>query len=131
MYAEYIGEKDTQETQEVRDKLWAWLIDPNHEVKGLIAINDKGVVVGFVHYRPFPVLSGAEKGGFIDDLFVTPNARGKRIAKELIEAVVKIGKKNNWKGIRWMTDESNVSAKKAYDKLAIRTNWVTYDIAPL
>ena len=49
----------------------------------------------------------------------------------LIEAVVEIGKKNDWKGIRWMTDESNVSAKKAYDKLAIRTNWVTYDIAPL
>lgn len=127
MYAEYIGEGD----QEVADKLWAWLINPSHEVKGLITINDKGVVVGFVHYRPFPVLSGAEMGGFIDDLFVTPNERGKGIAKELIEAVVEIGKKNDWKGIRWMTDESNVSAKRAYDKFAIRTNWVTYDIAPL
>jgi len=126
MYAEY-----TEGDQALRDKLWAWLMDTTHEVEGLIATNNSDVIVGFVHYRPFPMPFIADTGGFIDDLFVSPSVRGKKVAQELIEAVVEIGEQRKWKGIRWITDASNQHAIKAYDKFALRTDWVTYDIAPL
>jgi len=126
MYKAYIDGN-----QATRDKLWAWLVNTSHEVEGLVATDETGLIVGFVHYRPFLVPHIAETGGFIDDLFVMPNARGNNVAKALVEAVVEIGKQHNWKGIRWITDEANTSAIKAYDKFATRTTWVTYDIAPL
>jgi ribosomal protein S18 acetylase RimI-like enzyme len=118
-------------TQAMRDKLWAWLLNTNHEVNGLIAIDEADLAIGFIHYRPFPLPFIAETGGFIDDLYVIPNARGNQVAKTLVDAVVTIGQQNNWKGIRWMTDASNQDAQNAYDKFATRTTWVTYDIAPL
>jgi hypothetical protein len=32
--------------------------------------------------------------------------------------------------IRWITAENNYRARGVYDRLATRTNWVTYDLLP-
>ena len=127
MYAEYMEGIE----QETLNKLWLWLVDSSHDVKGFIAENEPGETIGFIHFRPIYVPFIADIGGYVDDLFVRAAFRRNGVAKELIEAVIQFGKDKNWRGIRWITDESNVAAKKLYDKMATRTSWVTYDIAPL
>ena len=127
MYSEYIEGID----QETLNKLWSWLMDSSHDVKGLTVENNLGETIGFIHYRPIYVPFIADIGGYVDDLFVTPASRRNGVAKQLIEAVIKLGKEKNWQGIRWITDESNVAAKCFYDKIATRTSWITFDIAPL
>jgi len=84
--------------------------------------------VGLAHYRPFSRPLSASIGGFIDDLFVTPSARGNEIGKRLIEAVAQIGREKSWSAIRWITAENNYRARNTYDKLATKTQWLTYDI---
>jgi len=66
--------------------------------------------------------------GFLDDLFVDPNFRGKKIGQKLIIALKDIAKSNDWQVIRWITHSSNDTAKKLYDKLAINTGFDLYEL---
>lgn len=52
----------------MRDKVWALLLDPEHDVSGLIAIDQKNTRLGVAHYRPFYRPLSATFGGFLDDL---------------------------------------------------------------
>ncbi|HEY0842948.1 GNAT family N-acetyltransferase [Methylotenera sp.] len=128
LYAAYAEFYQVTQTQEMRDQVWSWLHNPNHEVNGLIATNHEGIAVGIAHYRPFARPLSASTGGYLDDLFVTPSARGKAIGAKLIEAVTQIAKEKNWSVLRWITAENNYPARNIYDKVATQTKWVTYDI---
>ena len=128
LYSAYAEFYQFNQTQAMRDKVWVWLLDAEHEVNGLIAINEEGLAAGIAHYRPFSRPLSATLGGFLDDLFVIPSARGNGTGKGLINAVAKIGQDNNWSVIRWITAEDNQSARAAYDQVANQTQWVTYDI---
>ena len=124
-YAEFY--KVTQ-TQDMRDTVWSWLFDDAHETEGLVAVDDKGLLIGLTHFRPFARPLSATTGGFLDDLFVTPASRGSGAARLLIEAVAQVGKQRGWSVIRWITAEDNYRARSLYDKVADKTKWATYDI---
>lgn len=128
LYSAYAEFYQVNQTEEMRKQVWSWLHNTSHEVNGFIAVNKEGAAVGLAHYRSFARPLSATVGGFLDDLFVTPSARGSAVGKELIEAVTKVGKEKNWSVIRWITAENNYRARSTYDKLANQTKWVTYDI---
>lgn len=128
LYLAYAEFYQVSQTQKMRDEVWTWLNDTRHEVNGLIAVTNIGTAVGIAHYRSFARPLSATLGGFLDDLFVSPSARGNNVGKKLIDAVTKIGKEKNWSVIRWITAENNHRARGTYDKLANQTQWVTYDI---
>mgnify|MGYP002143972299 CR=1 FL=1 len=58
----------------------------------------------------------ATTGGFLDDLFVDPGARGAQAGTQLIEAIKAYGAQRNWSVIRWITADNNYRARTAYDK---------------
>ena len=128
LYAAYADFYQTVQTPEMRDTVWSWLNDSTHEVKGFIALNDDGEAVGLAHYRPYSRPLSASVGGFLDDLFVSPAARGQETSKQLIAAIVRVAREKNWTVIRWITAEDNYRARSSYDKIATRTGWITYDI---
>ena len=66
--------------------------------------------------------------GFLDDLFVEPDFRGKKIAQKLIGYLKSLSKSNNWGSIRWITHSSNENAKKLYDKIANNTGFELYEL---
>jgi GNAT superfamily N-acetyltransferase len=129
LYAGYAAFYRVEQTAAMRDTVWGWLLDPAHEVSGLVAVEPGGQVVGLAHFRPFARPLAAAVGGFLDDLFVSPDARGSGTAQALIQAVAEVGRGRGWSVIRWITAEDNYRARAAYDRLATRTKWVTYDIA--
>lgn len=124
-YAEFYR---VAQTPEMRDRVWSWLQDPAHEVNGLLALDAAGKPVGLTHYRPFARPLSASTGGFLDDLFVDPAARGLRVADALIGAVAEIGRAKGWSVIRWITAENNYRGRAVYDRVAQLTPWKTYDI---
>ena len=128
LYSAYAEFYQVTQTKEMRDQVWAWIHNIDHEVKGFIAVDDEGIGVGFAHYRSFCRPLSASVGGFLDDLFVTPSARGSEVGKELIKAITIVGKEKKWSVIRWITAENNYRARSSYDKLAAQTKWITYDI---
>ncbi len=127
LYQGYAKFYDVDQTQEMRDRVWGWITDPDHEVNCFVAEQD-GMLIGLTHYRPFFSPLSANVKGFLDDLFVDPTTRGSGAAQALIEAVSAKGREKDWAVIRWITAEDNYRARGVYDKLATRTGWVTYDI---
>ena len=125
-YAEFYG---VEQTPVMRDRVWGWIHDPAHEVEGLVAERD-GDLVGLAHVRAFARPLSATVGGFLDDLFVAPEARGTGAAEALIRAVAEQGRERGWSVIRWITAGDNVRARRLYDRLATQTPWVTYDLKP-
>lgn len=123
-YAEFYG---VAQSDEMRDRVWGWLMDAGHEVNGFVAELD-GTLVGLTHYRPFARPLVAATGGFLDDLFVAPDARGTGAAAALIDAVKAEASKRGWSVVRWITADDNARARGLYDKVATQTAWVTYDI---
>jgi GNAT superfamily N-acetyltransferase len=127
LYAGYAAFYKVEQTEAMRETVWAWLMDPAHEVNGLVALDASGEPVGLAHYRPYARPLRGGYGGFLDDLFVDPAQRGQRIADALIEAVAAVGREKGWGVIRWITADDNYRGRGVYDRLATRTMWITYD----
>ncbi len=127
LYADYAAFYQVEQTEEMRDRVWGWLHDPAHGSEGFIALQD-GKPVGITHFRPYARLLAAATGGFLDDLFVAPEARGSGAAEALIAAVAEAGRARGWTNIRWITAEDNARARALYDRLAAHTAWQTYDL---
>jgi len=127
LYAGYAAFYGVEQTAEMRGVVWSWLMESTHEVNGFVAEVD-GALVGLTHYRPFARPLAAGMGGFLDDLFVSPDARGAKAGEALIAAVQTEGRKRGWGVVRWITADDNYRARGLYDQLATRTGWVTYDL---
>ena len=125
-YAEFYG---VAQTPGMRDRVWGWIHDPQHEVEAFVAENE-GSLVGLAHFRVFARPLSASMGGFLDDLFVAPEARGSGAAEALIRAVGEVGRERGWSVIRWITAGDNARALKLYDRVARQTPWITYDMTP-
>tara|TARA_B110001450_G_scaffold118664_1_gene111943 strand:- start:26 stop:457 length:432 start_codon:yes stop_codon:yes gene_type:complete len=111
----------------ILDTLWEWIHDENHIVNG-ICFELEGKIVGIAHYRTMPRPLKAKYIGFLDDLFVDPNFRGKKIAQKLIIHLKSLSNNNNWDAIRWTTHSSNKTAKKLYNKIAKNLGFELYEI---
>ena len=111
----------------ILDTLWNWIHDKNHVVKGICyELEDK--IIGIAHYRAEPRPIEGEYFGFIDDLFVDPDFRGKKVAKKIMSHLKSLSLENNWGGIRWITNSSNKKAKKLFDKIAFNTELELYEL---
>lgn len=128
LYEGYADFYKVVQTAEMRATVWGWIHDPGCEVEGLVAEDVAGAFIGLAHYRPYRRPLSASIGGFLDDLFVDPDARGSGAAQALIAAVRAAGEARGWTVIRWITAADNARARSVYDRLATATPWVTYDI---
>ena len=113
--------------QEILDTLWEWIHNEIHDVNA-ICYEFEGKIVGIAHYRTMPRPIKGQYIGFLDDLFVEPEFRGKQIAQKLISHLQSLSKNNNWDGIRWITHSSNENAKNLYDKIANNTGFELYEL---
>lgn len=128
LYQGYAQFYKVEQSAEMRERVWGWLFDPAHECQCLMAFDASGKAVGLAHFRAFARPLSATTGGFLDDLFIDPLARGAQAGTQLIAAIEAIGKEKRWSVIRWITADNNYRARSAYDKIATRTAWITYDI---
>jgi hypothetical protein len=63
-------------------------------------------------------------------LYVDPPCRGTGAVGALFNEINRLALERNWFVVRWTTAEDNFRAQAAYDKVANRTSWVTYDMTP-
>jgi GNAT superfamily N-acetyltransferase len=109
-----------------------WILTSAHGMTGLVAVSSSSSseILGLANFRPFARPSTATVGIYLDDLFVSPNARGKGVASQLLDAVAQEAGKQGAGLVRWITAEDNADARRVYDKLAKKTHWITYEMAP-
>jgi len=109
------------------DIVWNWLLDQNHELSGLVyEINNK--LVAIAHYRRMPSPLRGKDIGFLDDLYVHPDFRGRKIGEEIINKLNHISQEKGWGLIRWITRNDNHNAKSLYDRVANKSTWDVYEL---
>jgi len=112
-YAEFY---DVEMTEEIAGRVWFWLLDPTHVMEGFLVRDANGRAVGLAHVRACPrSLAGGEMG-FLDDLFVHPDARGSGAADALFETLKERAEDRGWPSIRWITQHFNERGRSFYDK---------------
>ena len=109
--------------------VWGWLTDATHECEALL-VEREGRIVGLAHARRFSRPSTGTVGIWLDDLFTDPEARGAGAGRALIQRLTEIAAAEGRSVVRWITAEDNERAQALYDRVATRTQWVTYDAAP-
>ena len=117
---------ETTFSDEVFDGVWAWLMDPGHEVHAIVAERD-GELLDFAHIRRLWDTFTAGPGWFLDDLYVAPEHRGTGVARALIERGYADAEAAGGGTFRWITAADNETAQLLYDRIATRADWVVYE----
>jgi ribosomal protein S18 acetylase RimI-like enzyme len=108
----------------------ALIADPEREGLQLIARDDTGAAIGFTTiFWSWSTLS-ASRIGVMNDLFVTPAARGKGTAEALIDLGLEYCGKHRASSLSWQTARDNTRAQALYDRIgARREEWLDYSLA--
>jgi GNAT superfamily N-acetyltransferase len=106
----------------------ALIADPEREGVQLLARND-GAAVGFATIYWSWATTIASRIGVMNDLFVTPAARGSGAAEALIRACVEECREHGAELLTWQTAADNDRAQRVYDRIgANRSQWVDYSL---
>ncbi len=128
IYSQYAVFYEVPMTPEILDTVWSWIIDPQNKFYALVAKNNKGDILGLMHCREMASPLRGTTVGFLDDLFVLSNVRGTGVVDTLFEFLNNFAASKGWPLVRWLTANDNYRARGVYDKLASRTQWLTYQM---
>lgn len=124
----YSGHYGIATTDEQRQRLWGWLVSHEHGLEGLV-VEHEGRVMGIAHVRPVVRPLHVQVDGWLDDLYVDPDARGTGAAAALLHAVRRLAADRGWSGVRWITSNTNARARAFYEREgAAALDVVTYDV---
>ena len=127
LYKGYANFYKVEMNNQILETVWSWLHDKNHELNGIVYEIDENIVA-LAHFRRIPRPLKGKDVGFLDDLFVEPIHRGKKIGEQLLNELKKISKSKGWDLIRWITRDDNLRAKSLYDRVAEKIHWDLYEL---
>ena len=128
LWTDYLVFYEASVPEEVYAATWERLFsDGAFEPRGFVALAD-GAAVGLVHYLFHRSCWSLEGNCYLQDLFTAPEARGKGVGAALIAAVREAAAERGVTNVYWMTQETNATARRLYDRVARRTGFIEYDL---
>lgn len=110
---------------EVTRTTWSRFFDAYEPVHALVA-QKGGQLLGLAHYLFHRNTSMVGPTCYLQDLFTNEAARGQGIGRALIEGVYEWAQAGGAARVYWHTHETNQTAMKLYDKVAVRSGFVQY-----
>ena len=120
----YLEFYKTELADEVTEDAFARLLKSEPHF-GLVA-EENGRIIGFAHCLLHPSTWSKKTYCYLEDLFVDPSSRGSGAGRKLIEAVYAEADKYGCARVYWATQEGNRAARRLYDNLATKTDFVQY-----
>ncbi|CAG9272874.1 GNAT family N-acetyltransferase [Paraburkholderia unamae] len=104
---------------------WSRFFDGYEPMHAFIAVRGERVL-GLVHfiYHRNTIMEGPIC--YLQDLFTVEDARGQGVGRALIEAVYAHAKASNSSRVYWHTHETNHTAMRLYDDVAVKPGFVMY-----
>jgi len=131
LFAGYCEFYEWPTSAEHQDQIWSWIVELEW-IEALVAVpaDESGPAVGLAHLRSWVRPLRGTVSGYLDDLFVAPEMRSTGVVDALFEAIGELARERGWDVVRWTTAADNHRAQAAYERVAERTTWVTYDMTP-
>jgi GNAT superfamily N-acetyltransferase len=86
-----------------------------------------GRLVGITHFLVHASTT-SDDVCYLQDLFTAPYARGRGVARALIEAVADWAEKQGCARVYWHTQETNTTARRLYDQVALNRGFIMYHL---
>ena len=125
LWKAYLAFYETALPEEVYASTWSRLLDPSEPTWGALALQD-GEPVGLVHWIYHRTNWTIADTCYLQDLFVTPQGRGRGIGGALIDHVSAHATARGSSRVYWLTHESNAAARALYDKVSQRSGFIQY-----
>jgi GNAT superfamily N-acetyltransferase len=116
---------------QITDATWARLMDPTSPVKARLAVDpslgaDGGRVIGFAIHMHHPSTWVATEDCYLEDLFVSEDARGLGAGRALIDDLIALARTKGWSRLYWHTNEGNARARALYDSYVQSDGHIRY-----
>ena len=125
MWRGYLDFYESDVSDEVTNRTWKRILDPDSAVKCIVAESD-GAVCGFANCVVHENTWETQPVCYLEDLFVNPAARGRGIGAALIEWLRIAMRAEGWARVDWGTRENNVAARRLYDRFTQADDFVRY-----
>jgi GNAT superfamily N-acetyltransferase len=128
MWSQYNAFYETAIPEAVTRTTWERLIEAR-SMHGLIAEEaGSGALLGFANYVIHPYTWSERQACYLEDLFVRPAARGRGVGRALIEWLGGLALQHGFDRLYWMTREGNAAARRLYDRLGERDDFIRYEM---
>ncbi|HEI8865333.1 TPA: GNAT family N-acetyltransferase [Serratia odorifera] len=97
------------------------------QVYGLVAQDRDGRLLGLMNLIFHPSTWSSQGYCYIEDLYVSPSARGQKVSEQLFEQAYRLADRHQCGRVYWMTQEYNAPARSLYDKVGNRSSFVVYN----
>jgi len=128
LYRGYADFYQVPMNDEILNCVWEWVFDTQKQFFAFVVKDETGVAVGFMHFCEMASPLRGANVGFLNDLFLDPNCRGNGIVDLMFEHLKKVTQEQGWPFIRWVTADNNYRARAVYDRVANKTQWLTYQL---
>lgn len=123
----YIDFYESDIAEEVTNRTWTRILDPDSAVMCIVAEVD-GEVCGFANCVVHENTWETQPVCYLEDLYVRPAARGQGTGAALIEWLRNAMRAEGWARLYWVTREDNKQARRLYDRFAQADGFVRYVI---
>ncbi|KQR90491.1 MAG: GNAT family N-acetyltransferase [Microbacterium ginsengisoli] len=128
LWAGYLEFYETDLAADVSDATFTALTIPGTTVHGAMARDDDGTPIGIVHWLTHASTWALGDYCYLEDLYVSPDARGTGAGRALIAHVRDWAAEHGAAKVYWLTAEGNTTARTLYDRVAADTGFVHYEI---
>lgn len=124
-YQEFYKVSIPEETTQVT---WNRFFDDKEKIYCAVARASESpdTILGFVHYLYHASTWAINDFCYLEDLYVTPSARGVQVGKQLIEFVQEQARKQQCARLYWHTQETNLPGQRLYDWVAEKPGVIEY-----
>ena len=121
----YGREGATALPDEITEVTWTRFFDGYEPMYAVVA-EQGGELLGLAHFLLHRSTTQIKPNCYLQDVFTTEHARGKGVARALIEAVYARATALNAARVYWQTHETNTTAMVLYDKVAEKSGFIVY-----
>jgi len=109
----------------VTDFTWTRLMDPASPLSARLA-ERRGQILGFAIHQHHPSTWVMGDDCYLEDMFVSAQARGQGVGRALIEDLVALARARGWKRLYWHAATDNTGARALYDRFTRDDGHVRY-----
>ncbi len=126
LFHEYIVFYKASVPDDTIAQTWRRLLNQEDNMMALIAVDEEGRAVGIAALVFHRSTWSTKWYCYLEDLFVAPAARGLGVGRALIDATYAEADRRGADRTYWATQESNVTARKLYDRVGTLSEFVQY-----
>lgn len=116
---------DTALPEDITNMTWGRFFDGYEPMYALVA-EQGGELVGLAHFLLHRSTTQIKPNCYLQDVFTTESARGKGVARALIDEVYERATELGAARVYWQTHETNATAMFLYDKIAKKSGFLVY-----